>query len=57
MSILWLSVSFRLKKIQDKKRISRAKAEVEKAKRKAEGLLEDEAANILDDERDEDVLF
>ena len=50
--------SFRLKKIQDKKRIARAKAELEKAKRKAEGLLEDdEAANILDDERDEDVLF
>lgn len=48
---------FRLKKIQDKKRIARAKAEVEKAKRKAQGLLDDEAANILDDEHDEDVLF
>jgi hypothetical protein len=47
----------RLKKIQDKKRISRAKAELEKAKRKAEGKIEDEAANILDDAHDEDVLF
>lgn len=47
----------RLKKIQDKKRISRAKAELEKAKRKAEGDFDDEAANILDDAHDEDVLF
>ncbi|XP_032784517.1 V-type proton ATPase subunit D [Daphnia magna] len=48
---------YRLKKIQDKKRISRAKAELEKAKRKAEGDFDDEAANILDDAHDEDVLF
>ena len=47
----------RLKKIQDKKRIARAKAEKEKELRKAQGKLDDEAANILDDERDEDVLF
>lgn len=46
-----------MKKIQDKKRISRAKAELEKAKRKAEGKIEDEAANIFDDAHDEDVLF
>lgn len=48
---------YRLKKIQDKKRIARAKAEVEKAARKQQGILDEEAANILDDERDDDVLF
>ena len=49
---------YRLKKIQDKKRIARAKAEAIKQARKAQGLLEDdEAANIFDDDHDEDVLF
>jgi len=47
---------YRLKKIQDKKRIARAKAEKLKEKLKAEGKLED-PANILDDDKDEDVLF
>ena len=47
----------RLKKIQDKKRIARAKQEAIKAARKAQGDLDDEAANILDDDHDEDVLF
>ncbi|CAG9765623.1 unnamed protein product [Ceutorhynchus assimilis] len=50
---------YRLKKIQDKKKIFRAKAEKIKAELKAKGLLEEEAqasANILE-ERDEDILF
>lgn len=28
-----------------------------KAKRRAEGIEEDQSANILDDERDADILF
>lgn len=49
---------YRLKKIQDKKKIIKAKAEKKKAALKAAGLLEEQmaAANILD-ERDEDILF
>lgn len=51
---------YRLKKIQDKKKIIRAKAEALKQKRlleKAErGDPEDEAGNLLD-EGDEDLLF
>lgn len=46
---------YRLKKIQDKKRIIRAKAEALKASRAAQG--EDyESTNMLD-EGDEDILF
>jgi len=49
---------YRLKKIQDKKRIARAKAEAIKQARKLEGLdVDDETANIFDDDHDEDVLF
>lgn len=48
---------FRLKKIQDKKRIARVKAEAEKAARKAQGLDEYDPANILEEDHDEDVLF
>jgi len=48
---------YRLKKIQDKKRILRKKAEIEKAALKAKGVEVDGAANLLDDEHDEDVLF
>merc|ERR1711911_104092 len=49
---------YRLKKIQDKKRIARAKAEALKQARKLEGLdVDDESANIFDDDHDEDVLF
>lgn len=46
-----------LKKIQDKKRIARVKAEAEKAARKAQGYDEYDPANILDEGHDEDVLF
>lgn len=55
----WLfSCPGRLKKIQDKKRIARAKAEAIKQARKLEGLdVDDETANIFDDDHDEDVLF
>lgn len=48
---------YRLKKIQDKKKILKKKAEKEKARLKAEGAEMEAAANILDDQHDEDVLF
>jgi len=48
---------YRLKKIQDKKKILRAKAEKEKALLKERGIDVDGAANLLDDDADEDVLF
>jgi len=52
---------YRLKKIQEKKKKIRAKAEAERAIKKAAGLLvedeEQEAPNILDDHHDEDLLF
>lgn len=53
---------YRLKKIQDKKKIARAKVEKEKAALKAKGLLEEEAEagdakNMFDDHHDEDLLF
>jgi len=48
---------YRLKKIQDKKKIARVKAEKIKEALKAQGILEEEASNILDDGKDEDVLF
>jgi len=50
---------YRLKKIQDKKKIARAKAEKEKEKLRAQGLIEEakESANIFDDHHDEDILF
>ncbi|KAJ8942093.1 hypothetical protein NQ314_010166 [Rhamnusium bicolor] len=49
---------YRLKKIQDKKKIFKAKAEKAKAALKAAGLLKEaqEAQNLLD-EGDEDLLF
>lgn len=49
---------YRLKKIQDKKKIIKAKAEQDKADRRAAGLLaENEATHNLLDEGDEDLLF
>jgi V-type H+-transporting ATPase subunit D len=50
---------YRLKKIQDKKKIAKAKVEIEKAERKKAGLIaeEEHASNILDDHHDEDLLF
>ncbi|KRT80730.1 hypothetical protein AMK59_6321 [Oryctes borbonicus] len=47
---------YRLKKIQDKKRIARAKAEAAKAEALAKGLIADQAANMLDT-GDDDLLF
>merc|ERR1711911_232825 len=47
---------YRLKKIQDKKRIARQKADKIKEALRAEGKLVD-AANILESQNDEDVLF
>lgn len=47
-----------MKKIQDKKKIIKAKAEQDKADRRAAGLLaENEATHNLLDEGDEDLLF
>jgi len=52
---------YRLKKIQEKKKQARDRAEGEKQKLKAEGLLveEDEAdqPNLIEDRDDEDLLF
>lgn len=47
---------YRLKKIQDKKKIARAKDEAKKAERKARGEDVRDVANLLD-EGDEDLLF
>lgn len=49
---------YRLKKIQDKKRISRKKAEEYKAKMLAEGIdFNNMQGNILEQEGDDDILF
>ncbi|XP_028129868.1 V-type proton ATPase subunit D [Diabrotica virgifera virgifera] len=48
---------YRLKKIQDKKKISRAKAEKQKQALLQAGLLKESQANMLLDEGDEDLLF
>lgn len=47
---------YRLKKIQDKKRIARKKAEALKAELLQQGIDVRQQANILD-EGDDDVLF
>jgi len=49
---------YRLKKIQDKKKIARAKSDKIREQQKREGLeLEQHSANIFDDHHDEDLLF
>ncbi|CAL8099682.1 unnamed protein product [Orchesella dallaii] len=48
---------YRLKKIQDKKKIARKKADKIREQEKKEGLELEEAANIFDDHHDEDLLF
>ncbi|CAH1280560.1 unnamed protein product [Diabrotica balteata] len=48
---------YRLKKIQDKKKIHRAKVEKQKQALLAAGLLKESQANMLLDEGDEDLLF
>ena len=52
---------YRLKKVQEKKKKIRAKADALRAERKAAGLIPDEddddVKNILADEHDEDLLF
>ncbi|CAG0881369.1 unnamed protein product [Darwinula stevensoni] len=48
---------YRLKKIQNKKKRMKQEAEIEKAIRKAKGINFDHAANILEDNEDEDLLF
>jgi len=45
-----------LKKIQDKKKVIRAKSEALQAERKAAGRYAEEGSNLLD-EGDEDILF
>lgn len=47
----------RLKKIQEKKKKLRKEAEELKERLKAEGVVVEEADNILEDDRDEDLLF
>lgn len=48
---------YRLKKIQDKKRIARKKAEDLKAELAAQGVDVHATANILDETDDTDLLF
>ena len=48
---------YRLKKIQDKKRIARKKAEAIKEALLAQGIDTREAVNNILDEGDEDILF
>lgn len=52
---------YRLKKIQEKKKAIRDKAEVERLRIKAEGLAREreqqEAGTIFDDNNEEDLLF
>lgn len=47
----------RLKKIQEKKKIIKEKKELLRLALKAKGLEPDEAPNLIDDDRDEDLLF
>lgn len=47
---------YRLKKIQDKKRIARQKADAAKAELIAQGKFNHDGGNMLD-EGDEDILF
>lgn len=49
---------YRLKKIQEKKKIAKDKVEKKKAELKAKGVYVDGGgSNMLDDDRDEDLLF
>lgn len=49
---------YRLKKIQEKKKQARDRAEKEQAKLKAQGLMAQEGSgNIFDDNNEEDLLF
>uniref|UniRef100_A0A6A7FPL3 V-type proton ATPase subunit D-like n=1 Tax=Hirondellea gigas TaxID=1518452 RepID=A0A6A7FPL3_9CRUS len=48
---------YRLKKIQEKKKQAKERAEKAKAKLKEEGLLQDEEPNLIADNQDEDLLF
>jgi len=48
---------YRLKKIQDKKKIARAKADKLKEKLKREGIEAEHSSTIFDDHHDEDLLF
>ena len=51
---------YRLKKIQEKKKVIKDKKEKIAAKLKAEGLLKEqmeEERNLIADDRDEDLLF
>lgn len=48
---------YRLKKIQDKKRIARKKAEARAAALLAEGVDVRNQANLIEDDGDEDILF
>lgn len=48
---------YRLKKIQDKKKIARAKADKLREQKKRDGMEVEHASNIFDDHHDEDLLF
>lgn len=48
---------YRLKKIQEKKKQARDRAEKEQAKLKAAGLAQEGSGTIFDDNNEEDLLF
>jgi len=49
---------FRLKKVQEKKKIAKEKEERElKARKEAKGLDNVDTPNMMDDEHDDDLLF
>jgi fructose-1,6-bisphosphatase/sedoheptulose 1,7-bisphosphatase-like protein len=54
---MFVFMFFRLKKIQEKKKIIRAKKEKALAELKAQGIDPDDVANLIDDDHDEDLLF
>lgn len=48
---------YRLKKIQDKKKVIRAKADKAAAERKKAGMEDESQNTIFDEHHDEDLLF
>lgn len=48
---------YRLKKIQDKKRVIKQKAEARRAELIASGIDVQNVSSVLDEEGDDDVLF
>lgn len=52
-----LCLSIRLKKVQEKKKKVRKEKEAAALELKMQGIQIEEAANLLNDDKDEDLLF